>query len=59
MSKAPTVEPQTSRLVTPLTLSDRMIALAKDADQAGFSFTAGVLVSLACAVFDETPKWPH
>lgn len=41
--------PQTS----PLLLSDRLIALAQDAERAGFRGTAAHLVDLACAVFDE------
>ena len=36
-------------------LSDRLIALACDADRAGFTGTAGQLVTLACTVFDEAP----
>jgi hypothetical protein len=42
--------------VSPLVLSDRLIALAKDADRAGYSGTAEQLVGLACSVFDETPQ---
>jgi hypothetical protein len=42
-----------------LVLSDRLIALAKDADRAGYTDTAGHLVTLACSVFDEAPHKPH
>ncbi len=42
-----------------LILSDRLIALAEDADHAGYSDTAEMLVNLACSVFDEAPKKPH
>ena len=45
--------------VSPLVLSDRLIALAKDADRAGYTGTAEQLVSLACAVFDEAPQPRH
>jgi len=40
-------------------LSDRLIALAKDADRAGFTATADKLVTLACSVFDEAPQPAH
>lgn len=39
--------------VTELTLSDRLIGLAKDAERAGFRRAAERLVQLACEVFDE------
>ena len=39
--------------------SDRLIALAEDADRAGYSDTAERLVTLACSVFDEAPGKPH
>lgn len=45
--------------VSPLVLSDRLIALARDADRAGYLATAERLVSLACSVFDEAPKSQH
>ena len=41
--------------VSPLILSDRLIALAQAADRAGFTATADQLVTLACSVFDEAP----
>jgi hypothetical protein len=41
--------------VSPLTLSDRLLSLAQDADRAGFSGTAARLLGLAHSVFDETP----
>ena len=42
-----------------LVLSDRLIALAQDADRAGYTGTAEQLVNLACTVFDEAPKLAH
>jgi hypothetical protein len=45
--------------VSELILSDRLIALAEDADRAGYTDTAQQLVSLACTVFDEAAKRPH
>ena len=45
--------------VSPLVLSDRLITLAQDADRAGFTSTAERLVTLACAVFDESPRPKH
>jgi hypothetical protein len=42
--------------LSPMTLSDRLITLAKDADTAGYADTAGQLVRLALTVFDEAPK---
>ncbi len=45
--------------VSPLVLSDRLLALAQDADRAGFTGTAERLLRLAHSVFDETPDWPH
>lgn len=38
---------------TELTLSDRLIALAQEAERGGFRSVAAQLVLLACAVFDE------
>lgn len=45
--------------VSPLVLSDRLIALAEDADRAGYTGTAEQLVCLACTVFDEAPRPRH
>ncbi|MEO8715653.1 MAG: hypothetical protein ABI369_11625 [Acetobacteraceae bacterium] len=45
--------------LTELTLSDRLIALAEDADRAGFHGAADKLVRLACAVFDEAGQSRH
>jgi len=45
--------------VSPLILSDRLIALAEAADRAGFQGTAEQLVCLACTVFDEAPRAGH
>ena len=45
--------------VSPLVLSDRLIALAQAADRAGFTDTAGKLVHLACSVLDEAPQPSH
>jgi hypothetical protein len=41
---------------TELILSDRLIALAQDADRAGYTDTAERLLTLACSVFDEALK---
>ena len=49
----------THPLCSELVLSDRLIALAEDADRAGYTNTAEMLVNLACSVFDEAPKKPH
>ena len=38
---------------TALILSDRLIALAEDAERAGLHATASRLVRLACSVLDE------
>ena len=46
------VEPSATP-VTELILSDRLIALAKEAERAGFQVAAKQLVRLACDVFDE------
>ena len=45
--------------VSELVLSDRLLALAEDADRAGYTHTAERLLSLACSVFDEAAKKPH
>lgn len=45
--------------VTEMILSDRLIALARDAERAGFRDAAGSLVRLACAVFDEAGETHH
>jgi len=45
--------------VSELVLSDRLIALAQDADRAGYTDTAEHLLTLACSVFDEAAKRPH
>jgi hypothetical protein len=45
--------------VSELILSDRLIALAEDADRAGYTTTAEQLVTLACTVFDEAAKKLH
>jgi len=47
------------RPITELTLSDRLIALAEDADRAGFRYAAAKLVRLACTVFDEAGETRH
>ena len=44
--------------VSPMTLSDRLITLAKDAGIAGYAITAEHLVQLAITVFDESPRRP-
>ncbi|HEY7581393.1 MAG TPA: hypothetical protein VH855_27665 [Acetobacteraceae bacterium] len=45
--------------VSELVISDRLIALAKDADRAGYTETAEHLLGLACSIFDEAAKKPH
>ncbi len=51
----PVVTPLSSFQVSPLVLSDRLLTLAQDAERAGFPLSAGHLVNLAHAVFDEIP----
>ena len=48
-----TVSPVT---ISPLVLADRLIALAQDADRAGYLDSATRLLGLAYAVFDEQPR---
>ena len=55
LNTAPPHTPDLSELV----LSDRLIALAEDADRAGYIDTAEMLLSLACSVLDEAPRKPH
>jgi hypothetical protein len=57
----PEIQVQASRnpAVSELVLSDRLIALAEDADRAGYADTADRLMTLACSVFDEAPNKPH
>jgi hypothetical protein len=50
---------QASPTVKVSDLSDRLIALAEDADRAGYTTTAEQLVTLACTVFDEAAKKLH
>lgn len=45
--------------VSQLTLADRLITLAKEADTAGYAITAAQLLKLAIAIFDEAPRRPH
>ena len=42
--------------LSPMTLSDRLITLAKEADTAGYAATANQLVRLAITIFDEAPQ---
>jgi hypothetical protein len=49
--------PQPATL-SPMTLSDRLITLARDADTAGYAMTAEQLVRLALTIFDEAPRRP-
>lgn len=59
------MRPATGMVVSPkppvseLVLSDRLIALAEDAERAGYMDTAERLVVLACSVFDEAVHKPH
>lgn len=43
---------------SPLLLCDRLIALAQEADRAGFAITAGHLAELAESMFEEQPRRP-
>jgi hypothetical protein len=45
--------------VSKLVISDRLIALAQEAERAGYTSTAHDLVDLACSVFDEAPRILH
>lgn len=45
-----------ARPLSPMTLSDRLITLAKEADTAGYTVTAEHLVQLALTIFDEAPR---
>ncbi|HET8995052.1 MAG TPA: hypothetical protein VFN42_00145 [Acetobacteraceae bacterium] len=56
MSHAITSPAASITQVSPLVLSDRLIALAQAADRAGYTETAEHLVELACSVFDEAPR---
>jgi hypothetical protein len=57
----PTIGSETrqSSALSPMTLSDRLITLAKDADMAGYTLTAEHLVQLALTIFDEAPRRPE
>lgn len=59
MSHAITSPAAAAAQVSPLVLSDRLIALAQAADRAGYIETAEHLVELACSVFDEAPQPAH
>jgi hypothetical protein len=59
MTPATHFEPSRQPAISELILSDRLIALAEDADRAGYTDTAERLVTLACSVFDEAPSKPH
>jgi hypothetical protein len=45
--------------VSKLVISDRLIALAQEAERAGYISTAHELVDLAVSVFDEMPRVLH
>jgi hypothetical protein len=51
--------PNLKALPSPLMLCDRLITLAKDADEAGYAVTASQLVELAQTVLEEKrhPSW--
>jgi hypothetical protein len=59
MLPAMNIEASRKPAVSELVLSDRLIALAEDADRAGYIDTAERLVTLACSVFDEAQHKPH
>jgi hypothetical protein len=42
--------------LSPMSLSDRLITLAKDAEAAGYALTADRLVRLAMTIVDEAPR---
>jgi hypothetical protein len=56
----PTTESMTRHhtAASQMTLSDRLITLAQDADSAGYAVTAEQLVQLAITIFDEAPRRP-
>lgn len=53
LTLSPTISPAPPPLPSPLILCDRLIALAQDADRAGFAITAEHLVHLAESLFEE------
>jgi hypothetical protein len=59
MMRTSTVELRMPPPCSELMLSDRLISLAEDADRAGYTDTAEMLVNLACSVFDEASRKPH
>jgi hypothetical protein len=59
MINASTLSAVAHPTLSELVLSDRLIALAEDADHAGYKDTAQQLVTLACRVFDEAPERTH
>jgi len=59
MLHATTIDVSPESRFSELILSDRLIALAQDADRAGYTGTAEHLLTLACSVFDEAPKKTH
>jgi hypothetical protein len=59
MSPAIGIQASRKTPVSELVLSDRLLALAEDADRAGYTDTAERLLTLACSVFDEAPHKPH
>jgi hypothetical protein len=59
MIRAQIAEVPPKMIFSELVLSDRLIALAEEADHAGYTDTAERLVTMACNVFDEAPKKPH
>ncbi|MBV9736060.1 MAG: hypothetical protein JO209_09125 [Acidisphaera sp.] len=58
MSKidVPTAPGDGAHVTSPLVLSDRLLALAEQADRAGYQSTADRLVMLAHHVLDEPPR---
>lgn len=59
MAQLETILPMQHVAFSPLLLSDRLIALAQAADDAGYSDAAERLVTLAFAVLDEAPHTAH
>jgi len=52
---APPPHPRDPAAASPLVLCDHLIALAQEAERAGYPATAGRLVSLVDGMFEERP----
>ena len=58
MSHASRIDAPRPRASSPLTLADRLIALAREVDRAGFRAEAQRLLEIADAVLDGSPATP-